>query len=101
MRHISHVVEIHELGYIAVFNATFSAHILMLVMVIFAVLSEAYRGKSLLVKRNVIPAAKVAVEAEDQHRLQAYFIGTCDFCDVAGDLARWGIALSSEIADEL
>ena len=60
----------------------------MLVMVVLAIFGETHRGKSLLIKRDVIAAAKIAVEAEHQHRLQAYLISASDFGDVAGDLAR-------------
>src|SRR5207247_1364834 len=95
------VIKIYELGQVAIFNTIFRSHILVLVMVVLAILSKAYCRKSLLIKRNVIAAPKIAVEAEHQHRLEAYFIGTCDFGDVAGDLAGGGIAVTAEIANEL
>ena len=63
-RHIRHVIEVDELGQVAIFDAIFGAHVLMLMVVIFAVFSKPDRCEAVLVERCVIAAAQVAVGPE-------------------------------------
>src|SRR5437870_9175721 len=62
--HIRHVIEVDELGQIAVFDAIFGAHVLMLVVIIFAVFGKLDRCEAVLVERCVIASAKLAVGPE-------------------------------------
>src|SRR5579872_2044759 len=66
---IGQVVEVDELRKVAEFNSALRAHVLMLVVVVFAKFGEAHRGESLLVERTVIAPAQITVKAKHQHWL--------------------------------
>src|SRR5579872_1914946 len=93
------VIEIDELGQIAVFDAVFSADILMLVMKILAILREAHRGQSLLIEGIMIAAAQVAIQAEDEQSLDAGLIRAVHIRDVARQLPRSRIVLAAQRAN--
>ena len=75
------------------------AHILVLMVVVFAKFGEADGGVSLLVERVVIAPAQVAIQAKDQHWLDAGIIGAADLGDVAGELPGCGIVLAPKVTD--
>src|SRR3984957_4805692 len=68
----------------------------MLMIEIFTILGEAYRGVSLLVEGIMIAAAQVAVETKNEQRLYSKVIGGTNLCDVARQFPRRRIAFAAE-----
>src|SRR5213594_621461 len=85
--HIRHVIEVDELGQIAIFDAIFGAHVLMLVVVIFAEFGKSDRREAVLVERRVIASAQIAIRPEYKKWRNIWRIGPCGFRYVAGQLA--------------
>src|SRR5581483_9238402 len=56
-------------------------------------------GESLLVERIMITAAQIAIQAEDQHRLDARVISAPNIRDIARQFARTRVTLASEPAN--
>src|ERR1700691_4856829 len=73
----------------------------MLMIEIFTILGEAYRGVSLLVEGVMIAAAQVAVETKNEQRLYSKVIGGTNLCDVARQFPRRRVAFAAERANLL
>ena len=58
LRHMRNVVKVYELRQVAIFDAVFSAYILMLVVVVLAEFGKTHRRKAGPIERKMIAAAQ-------------------------------------------
>src|ERR1051326_8442018 len=65
-RHICYIVKIYKFRQVTIFDAVFCPHVLVLMVVIFAIFGKADSGEALLIESAVVTAAQVAVTTEDQ-----------------------------------
>ena len=98
-RHSRHIVVVHRFRQIAILDAIFRAHVLVLMMKVFAKFREANGGESLLVERIVVAAAQKSIQPEHQHRLDASVIRAANIGDVPRQLPRCGVTFPAQAAN--
>src|SRR5208283_1727355 len=87
-RDVRHIVEVHKLRQVSIYDAVLGSNVLMLMVIIFTEFGEAHGGEALLIERVVVASTQEPVQPEDQKRLHSGIVRAPDVGDVAGKLAR-------------
>src|SRR5258708_5497914 len=94
-----HIVEVYKLLCVAIFDAVFRAHVLVLMMKVLAEFSKPHGRKSLLIEGIMIAAAQESIQPEYQHWLHARIVSPSHLGDIPCQFPRPGIALPAQAAN--